>query len=119
MTQTITAFLNFHSKSQQNGFSVALAESERFIPTEEDGLLSALEPFRNSQAFQVKIYDLETTGGRLWGLLNGISQSPAVVIDGKRHVGLVAVNDALEQISQSNAGLQMENKNESRSVYES
>ena len=98
MKQAITAFISFQTKSHQDSFPIVFAESGRFIPTEADSLLSALEPFRDSQTFQVKIYDLETPGGRLRGLLNGISESPAVIVGGKCHVGLAAVNDALEQI---------------------
>ena len=98
MKQAITAFISFQPKSQQNSFSMAFAETGRFIPTEADNLLSALEPFRNSQTFQVRIYDLETPIGRLKGFLSGISESPAVIIAGERHLGLAAANDALEKI---------------------
>lgn len=70
----------------------------RLFPTECDSLLSALEPFRASQAFRVRVYDFETPDGRLRGLLNGVSESPAVTVGRKRHVGLVAVQEALDRI---------------------
>jgi hypothetical protein len=89
----INAFISFQHKKLPND----MAAGKRFIPTEGDSLLSALEPFRDVQAFRVRIYDFETPGGRLWGLLNGVSASPAVTIAGQRYVGLVAVTDALEQ----------------------
>ena len=98
MKQAITAFISFQPKSQRTSFPMAFAETGRFFPTEADSLLSALEPFRNSQTFQVRIYDLKTPVGRLRGLLSGISESPAVIIAGERHVGLVAVSDALEKM---------------------
>ena len=94
MTLVIEAFINFECKYPAN----ENAENWRLIPTEGDLLLSALAPFRDSQYAVVKIFDLETAGGRLRGLLSGVSESPAIVIAGKRHVGLVDVNDALDRI---------------------
>jgi hypothetical protein len=94
MTLVINAFVSFRHNKLPND----IAESMRFVPTEGDSLLSALESFRDSQAFRVRVYDFETPGGRLRGLLNGVSTSPAVTIAGQRHIGLVAVTDALEQV---------------------
>jgi hypothetical protein len=94
MTLVIEAFINFECKYPPS----AIAESRRLIPTEGDLLLSTLAPFRDSQTTLVKIFDLQTPGGRLRGLLNGVSESPTIIIAGERHVGLVAVNDAIDQI---------------------
>lgn len=95
MTVVINAFISFRHKRSAN----EITEGMRLFPTECDYLLSALEPFRASQAFQVRVYDLETIGGRLRGLLHGVSESPAILIAGERHIGLVAVNDALDRIA--------------------
>ena len=94
MTLVIEAFINFECKYPPNEIAV----NRRLIPTEGDLLLSALAPFRDSQNTLVKIFDLQTPGGRLRGLLNGVSESPAIIIAGERHVGLVAIEDALDQI---------------------
>ena len=94
MTLVINAFVSFRHNKLPND----IAESMRFVPTEGDSLLSALEPFRDSHAFRVRVYDLETPGGRLRGFLNGVSESPVVIVGRERHVGLVAVTDALEQV---------------------
>ena len=95
----INAFISFHRSSfHRNNYPNEIIADGRFIPTEADIVLSALEPFRNSQRFQVRVYDLETTSGRLRALLNGISESPAVIIAGERHVGMVAVNESLARL---------------------
>jgi hypothetical protein len=39
-----------------------------------------------------------TSGGRLRGFLIGVSESPAVIVGRERHLGLVAVQDALGRI---------------------
>lgn len=99
MTLVINAFISFHRSSfHRNSFPNEYSESGRFIPTEADILLSALEPFRNSQMFKVRIYDLETPGGRLRGFLHGISEAPAVIIAGEQHIGLAAVGDSLNRL---------------------
>lgn len=95
MTVVINAFISFRHKRPAN----EIAEGMQLFPTECDYLLSALEPFRASQAFRVRVHDLETTGGRLRGLLNGVVESPAIIVAGEKHIGLVAVNDALDRIA--------------------
>jgi hypothetical protein len=94
MTHVIKAFISF----QHEKLTYDITEGLRLFPMECDSLLSALEPFRDNQAFRVRVYDLETPGGRLGGFLNGVSESPAVIVGRERHVGLVAASDALEQL---------------------
>jgi hypothetical protein len=95
VTVVINAFISFRHKRPAN----EIAEGMRLFPTECDYQLSALEPFRACQAFRVRVYDLGTTSGRLRGLLNGVVESPAIIVAGEKHIGLVAVNDALDRIA--------------------
>ena len=94
MTLVIEAFIRFQHKKLSND----ITEGMRLFPMECDSLLSALEPFRASQAFRVRVHDFETLGGRLRGFLNGVNESPAVIVGRERHVGLVAVQKALGRI---------------------
>ena len=103
MTELIKAFLSF--KQDPNGIQIAKRES--LFPTEGDQLLSALEPFREAQSVVVKVYDLETTTGRLMGLLNDVNEAPSVIIAGQRHIGLTAATRALNGVSQN--GIRKEN----------
>ena len=95
MTLVIKAFVSFQTNKQRNH----IAASRRLIPTKGDLLLSALQPFRDSEAVKVRVYDLETLDGRLMGILNSVSETPVVIIAGERHVGLEAVKQSLKRIS--------------------
>jgi hypothetical protein len=71
-------------------------EIGRFIPTESDLLLSALEPFHKSETIRVKLYDFETPDGRPMDFLNSVSETPAVIIAGEYRFGLVNAKIALD-----------------------
>lgn len=118
MALEIIAFVSF--RSQPNGdwapdqLNPNNQDSERhwpgdprkkkaLFPTDSDLLLSALEPFRESTEVQIKVYDLSTTLGRFQGLFNSVFQAPAVIIDGKRHIGWKAVHLALSRLQEEAA----------------
>jgi hypothetical protein len=73
-------------------------ENGRLIPTESDQLLSALEPFRDCPAARVRVHDLGTSGGRLRGMLNGIFETPAVIVAGERYLGLADSQAILREL---------------------
>jgi len=97
VTQVIKAFVSFKNDIGSN----KTMEMGRFIPTESDLLLSALEPFHKSETIRVKLYDLETPDGRLMGILNSVSETPAVIIAGEHSFGLVNAKNALERIKRT------------------
>ena len=97
MMQVIKAFVSF----KNNIVSNKTLEMERFIPTESDLLLSALEPFHGSETIRVKLYDLESPDGRLMGFLNSVSETPAVIIAGEHSFGLVNAKNALERVKRT------------------
>lgn len=113
MALEIIAFVSF--RSQPNGdwapdqLNPNNQDSERYwpgdpikkkalFPTDSDLLLSALEPFRDSTDVRIKVYDLSTTLGRFQGLLHGVLEAPAVIVDGQRFVGWQAAQPALNRL---------------------
>lgn len=105
-TTEIIAFIGFRSelapgstaRDAMPSLSIADDEEPRLIPTDSDLLLSDLEPFRDSQMARLRVYDLGTSGGRLRGLLNGISEPPAVIVDGERYQGLAQARAVLREL---------------------
>lgn len=104
----IVAFVGFRSelaaglvaRGRLNSSAGPDVEERRLIPTDSDLLLSDLEPFRDSQIARVRVYDLGTGGGRLRGIINGISETPAVIVDGERYSGLVQARAILRELCQ-------------------
>ena len=113
MALEIIAFVSF--RSQPNGdwapdqLNPDNQDSERhwpgdprkkkaLFPTDSDLILSALEPFRESKDVRIKVYDLSTTLGRFQGLLHGVLEAPAVIVDGQRFVGWQAAQPALNPL---------------------
>lgn len=74
------------------------SEVNALFPTESDRLLSALEPFRDSTEVRIKVYDLSTTLGRFQGLLHGVLEAPAVIVDGQRFIGWQAAQPVLNRL---------------------
>jgi hypothetical protein len=114
-TNLIIVFVSFHSRQKvgrappqlfnRNSFKKQIStrlsqKSTALFPTESDLLLSALEPYPDSTAVQIRVYDLSTTLGRLHGLLNSVPEAPAVIINGERIVGWKAAQLALSQFQE-------------------
>jgi len=95
--QLIKAFISFKNNFGSNKTS----QFGTLIPTERDLLLSALEPFHDSETIRVKAYELETLDNHLMGFLNYVSEIPAGIIAGEHIVGLVNVKNALNRIKRT------------------
>ena len=93
--------MNDRDQGSRGHWLEASPEKTVLFPTESDLLLSALEPFRESTDVRIKVYDLSTTLGRFQGLFNSVLEAPAVIIDGKHHIGWKAAQLALSRLQEN------------------
>ena len=74
-------------------------ETESVLPEAERQALDTVKAIANEKGFDVKVYNLSTTMGKLRARLKSVEKTPTVIIDDKRIDGIIkkdAILNALE-----------------------
>ncbi|MGD1995203.1 MAG: hypothetical protein PVH62_00365 [Anaerolineae bacterium] len=77
--------------------------SGRLLEQASSTLLQALSVAQGRLEGQVEVYDVGRLRGRLKALTAGVWKTPAVIVDGEKHVGLTAAKEALRNLSAEGA----------------
>ena len=73
--------------------------SGRVLPPDDSAILPDLDAALQRWGQQMRVYDVGRLTGRLKALTAGVRETPTVVMDGEKHVGLPAARDALRGLS--------------------
>lgn len=65
-------------------------------------LLGAVQKRWRQQTVVIQVYDVSRLRGRLKALTVGVWRTPAVVVDGEKHIGLSAAKEALHSLGTNN-----------------
>lgn len=77
----------------------------RFLDANSSELLRRLADISRHPDRTARLYDVGRAGGWLKAAIAGIRETPAVVVGGKKYLGLNAARDALATIATSGKGL--------------
>ena len=72
----------------------------RILERDSLELLPDLEAAQKRWGRHIRAYDLGRLGGRLKALAAGVWKTPAVVVGGRKHVGLAAAREALRGLGE-------------------
>jgi hypothetical protein len=76
----------------------------RILDSDSASLLGLLGQLCPGSGVRLELHDVGRLRGWLRATWSGVRQTPAVVVDGHRHLGLAAARDALRALSASTSG---------------